>query len=258
MKYLAILITLFFTTGCLDGLAERNLYPFETVNERHEKPKAENVEGVVGDEAYFLETKNEKDIIIYFHGNGESASDVYNYGLANILLGASHLIVVEYPGIKPLQDLKPSQDALVKSGLAAMTYAKMNYPMKKITFFCRSLGNAVCLQVAKQLPPDRLILVSPWTSFKDAAKASPLGFLSGLVSDKFYEANKYDSLSASRHLLVKAIVIHGLEDKLVPAAQGKLLAETNNWTFVGLEGLGHNDIFNSSKTWDNLREYLSK
>ena len=55
-----------------------------------------------------------------------------------------------------------------------------------------------------------------------------------------------------------ALVIHGAQDRIIPAAQGRQLAEAlGKATWVAVEGAGHNDISGVDAYWQAIAAFLA-
>lgn len=128
-------------------------------------------------------------IIIYFHGNAE------DIGLAFDLLYLfgqrmeMHVLAVEYPGYGLYKTQKPNEEYIKQD--ADMIYEYLvkciGIREKDIILFGRSMGSGPTSYLASRKDPYALLLMSPYTSIKEAAK-SLLGwasFLSLIVYEKF-------------------------------------------------------------------------
>ena len=239
MKQIILTLLLVTLSGCklIDSVAKGNLYP---------APDNASTEELG---LYIGEGDN---LIVFLHGNGMDVKSVEDSGLTELLRKYGTVAVPEYPGYGPVEG-EPNQQSIVDRVDMTLQALKLTLPNHKVIIMGWSLGAAVAAQVADKA--DVLILVSPWTSFKDAAMEHPFKLLLRFVSKSFFQENEWDTLSKVSQVKVKATVIHGVNDNLIPVEQGKLVAEALGVEPILIEGAGHNDIF--LHVWDYLDSFLN-
>jgi pimeloyl-ACP methyl ester carboxylesterase len=122
-----------------------------------------------------------------------------------------------------------------------------------------SLGAALSLATAARHPGEvqGVAVLSPWTSLADVARHH---FPPILVRALLRET--YDSLAAARQVTVPALVIHGEEDDLIPAEQGRRIADAlagpaDRIRWVPVPGAGHNDLLAQPMVWEELARFFS-
>ena len=86
-----------------------------------------------------------------------------------------------------------------------------------VIYLGESLGGAVALALAVERPPDGLILQSTFTSVRDIARLHYPFIPRALVPDA------YPSLRRIRDVHAPLLVLHGGDDRLVPAIDGQAL-----------------------------------
>jgi fermentation-respiration switch protein FrsA (DUF1100 family) len=86
-----------------------------------------------------------------------------------------------------------------------------------VIYLGESLGGAVALALAAERPPDGLILQSTFTSVRDIARLHYPIVPRALVPDA------YPSLRRIRDVHAPLLVLHGGDDRLVPAIDGQAL-----------------------------------
>ena len=60
------------------------------------------------------------------------------------------------------------------------------------------------------------------------------------------------------HIEVPALVIHGTDDRIIPAAHGRQLAEAlGSSTWLAIEGAGHNDLLGFSEVWHEIGAFVT-
>jgi len=175
-----------------------------------------------------------RPVLVYFHGNGESAGD--NLGFASEITSLGwDLFLAEYRGYGGLRG-SPTEDGLYRDGEAALAaVAAAGYAPERVILVGRSLGTGVAVEMARRGHGAKLVLVSPFTSMVEVARHH-VGPLAGLVPDE------YDSLDKVGALTIPVIVIHGTRDEVVPFALGERLAKAAHATLIPVEGHGHNDL----------------
>jgi uncharacterized protein len=187
--------------------------------------------------------------VVYFHGNGEQLSDLEDVADALHARGLGFL-GVEYPGYGWAEGAPTERGiyAAAEEGLAWL-HQQHGVGPERIVLLGRSLGSGVAVELARRGRGARLVLVSPYTSMGDMAAAA-FPWLPGrlLVRDRF------DSLSKAPELRLPTLVVHGARDEVVPAAQGRTLAEA----IAGAELLwvpeaGHNDVL--ERSWGEARPF---
>ena len=114
----------------------------------------------------------------------------------------------------------------------------------RVLYLGESLGGAVALALALELPPAGVILQSTFTSVRDMARSHYPLIPSALVPDA------YPSLRRICRLQSPLLVLHGARDEIVPLAHGEALVEaapapTRMHVFPGV---GHNDLLTSAGT----------
>jgi fermentation-respiration switch protein FrsA (DUF1100 family) len=135
----------------------------------------------------------------------------------------------------------PSEQNLIKDGRAARAYleSRSDVNVGSIIFFGESLGAAVALALAVERPPTGVVLRSPFTSLADVGRIHyPFLPVRALLADR------YSSIDRIRELRCPLLVFAGEADRIVPAAQSRVLFDTAPGTdkrLVVLPRVGHND-----------------
>ena len=108
----------------------------------------------------------------------------------------------------------------------------------RIFYLGESLGGAVAIELACSHPPAGLVLVSTFTSIRDASRVHYPFIPAPLVPDA------YPSLERIRTLHAPLLVLHGEHDETAPLAHGKALfdAAPRPKRMQVYPGLGHNDL----------------
>jgi len=190
----------------------------------------------------------ESPVILYFHGNGEVASDYDGIAPLFFDIGAS-LLVVDYRGYgwstgTPLTSkLLPDAEAVVVA--LPTIFAAANIPDPRLFVMGRSLGSAPAVHVAVTFP-DRfngLILDSGFAAMPSVMRR--LGIQPEQFSLTDQELAPVGKARKLRLVMLPLLVLHGEADTLLPVEQGQALYDaspTENKTILRISSAGHNDL----------------
>lgn len=183
-------------------------------------------------------------VVVHFHGNAEQAADSAFLARAFREQGVS-FAAVEYPGY-PGASGSPSESSLVATGEAALRHLSeaMGVSPDRLVLSGQSVGTGVAVTLASKGHGTKLVLLSPYTSLPDVATTVfrwlPLQLL---MRDRF------DSASKASAVRMPTLVIHGVNDEIIPFALGKRLADAlPDAQMVAVEGAGHNDLWGHEET----------
>jgi pimeloyl-ACP methyl ester carboxylesterase len=243
-----LMVSFLLTTGCglMDDLAQRILYPVP----KHDTPW--NMEDLtilkVNDTVGAYDQTAEGPAILYFHGNAVDVRIMDEAGYWGLFQSMGlKVYAVEYPGYG-LASGSPSEESLVAAGVELYKYLKD--VEGEVQIWGRSIGSVVAAQVAARVKPSRLVLMSPFTTFKDMLKTN---FLGRFVSDKFISKNTYDQYLIE--LPVKTLIVHGTKDEVIPFEMGAKLAVAHDAELYRAEGRGHNDLF-TAEVLGKIKQHL--
>ena len=168
-------------------------------------------------------------VLLYLHGARRDVGD--NVYRVNDLrdLGFS-VLAVDYRGFGNSTDELPSEQGAVEDAGAAWRWLVERHPDRDLYIFGYSLGGAVAVQLAAQLGttpvegvalPKGVMLESTFTSMKDMFQTLRWGWLplTPLITERF------DSLDVIDRIKTPLLVVHGSEDRFVPARFGQALYE---------------------------------
>jgi pimeloyl-ACP methyl ester carboxylesterase len=195
--------------------------------------------------------------LLWFHGNGENLETLRLAGLLGELedLGCPSL-AVEYPGYGGLPGA-PSEGSLREAARNAVAWASDHWPGRSLVACGWSLGAAVALPLAAEAGTRirALAVFSAWTRLAEVAR---LHFPAWLVSAVLRES--YDSLALASHVRLPALVAHGGDDGIIPAGQGRQLAQALAGPVRHLElpGVGHNDLLAHRPIWKALETLIDE
>jgi uncharacterized protein len=114
----------------------------------------------------------------------------------------------------------------------------------RVLYLGESLGGAVALALALEVPPVGVILQSTFTSVRDMARVHYPLVPPALVPDA------YPSLRRIPRLHAPLLLLHGARDEIVPLMHGEALAEAARGPsrLHIFAGAGHNDLLAHART----------
>lgn len=172
----------------------------------------------------------QRDIIVYFHGNGGS---LYRDAVRAepLAAGGRGVLMTSYRGFSGNPG-RPSEAGLVLDAQAFTDFARSRLPAGgHLYLFGHSLGGAVALSEAERRPVDGIATLGAFTRLADAAP--PL--VRGILPDR------YDNLARIARPGPPVILFHGTADAIIPYAHGERLAVAGGARarLVPLDGGGH-------------------
>lgn len=192
-------------------------------------------------------TRPEQPLILYFHGNGEIASDYDDLASFYAVAGVS-LLVVDYRGYgwssghplltKLLPDavsvLEALPDLLRAHGMQGAPLVVMG----------RSLGSALAIHLAAIFPEQiaALIVDSGYAEAPSIFERLGVPLPHDLPGD---EELPLFSAEKMRRVQAPVLLLHGTEDELIPFENAKALfaaAPSGRRLLVPIEGAGHNNL----------------
>jgi fermentation-respiration switch protein FrsA (DUF1100 family) len=179
-----------------------------------------------------------QDTVIVFNGNAGNRS--YRADIASRFAESGlSVLLFDYRGYGGNPG-SPSEEGLALDARAARRYlqSRPDIDPQRIVYFGESLGAAVAVRLASEIPPRALILRSPFTSVLDMARQHyrPLAWRA-LVRDRF------PSIDLIPRVGCPVLVIAGTADTIVPTEQSRRLfdAAREPKKLLILEGADHND-----------------
>lgn len=184
-------------------------------------------------------------LILYFHGNGEIAAD-YDDIAPYYKQQEVTLLVVDYRGYGRSAGT-PSASSLLTDAVAVFESIghitlENHLSPSRLYVMGRSLGSAAAIQVAAHAGKRLTGLII------ESGFASTFALLSrlGVHLEGANEAQDgFGNLSKIEHLTLPTLILHGLEDRLIPPSEGRALYEhcaAQHKQLVMIPRAGHNDI----------------
>lgn len=191
-------------------------------------------------------------LVVYYGGNAEDVSlNFTDLGRFNI----QSFLFMNYRGYGG-SDGKPSETALLTDALFVIDHmlATEGVDPAHMVLMGRSLGSGVAVHVAAKRKVGGIILVTPFDSLVNVARAHYPIFPVGLMLK-----HRFDSAALAPGITTPALFLTASHDQVVPVRFAKKLEAV--WggpvTTVTVEGTDHNSIETSPVYWDAVNEYLS-
>ncbi len=181
--------------------------------------------------------RDNKPVIIYFHGNGGSLPGRVDR-FRRLIKDGIGLVGVEYRGYGGSGGT-PTEQGLIADAEAAYAFAVSHYPVQQIVVWGGSLGSGVAVALAAEKPIGRLILEAPFTSTAAVGARRywylPVRFL---MKDQFHSDERIGKVTAP------LLILHGVLDRTVPYSMGERMFELANKPkhIVRFLDGGHNDL----------------
>lgn len=178
-----------------------------------------------------------RGLVFFLHGNAGNlqswTSNIGYYAEINY-----DLFIFDYRGYGKSSGHIGNEQQLHEDVRAAWDSVAPLYPDKPIVVYGRSLGTALAARLARDVEPDLLMLVSPFTSMIAMAKQQ-YPFLPGAL---VRYPLRTDRLIAD--IRTPIVFVHGDKDWLIPLAHSMALRDLvrTESTLLVIEGAGHNDI----------------
>lgn len=185
-------------------------------------------------------------VILYFHGNGEIASDYDSIAPAYTRIGVT-LFVVDYRGYGT-SDGTPTASHLVADAWTCFEKAREVLAERKIEagalyVMGRSLGSAAAIEIASRAP-DRLAGLIIESGFAYTfALIERIGFLQ--LPDAFENKDGFGNLDKIANVRLRTLLIHGERDWIIPVTDAEALYDASpaeEKTLLRIPGAGHNDL----------------
>jgi hypothetical protein len=245
-------------------LLEKRLiyFPFRTLEVtpkelglRYEEARLVAEDGVTL-HGWFLPVEGSRLTVLVCHGNAGNISHRLDRAMLMHAKLKTDVFLFDYRGYG-LSQGAPDEEGTYRDARAAHRYLSTARGVApgNLIIFGESLGAAVALQLALEVPARALVLEAPFTSISDMA-GSVLPFLPvGRLL-----RTRYDNLAKIGGLRMPLLILHGDRDTTVPFAQGRRLFEAapEPKQFFPIPGAGHNDTYfiGGDSYWRAWGEFL--
>ncbi len=199
------------------------------------------------------EAENSQGSILFFHGNGELASDYIDIAAIFRQRNIS-FVCVDYRGYGNSSGY-PGAGSMIDDAHDIFKYIRNLIPREKEVFIVmgRSLGCVSALEIAASYENeiDGLIIESGFA--RTIPLLAILGVNAGYLGIR--EEDGFDNEEKMRSFSKPLLIIHATEDFLIPINQAEILFDTAASPYkilLKVPNAGHNDIF-----FQGMKEYLT-
>jgi pimeloyl-ACP methyl ester carboxylesterase len=208
------------------------------------------VDGAVLNALHF-EQKDARGLIFFLHGNAGNlvdwVTDLEFYRQANY-----DLFIFDYRGYGKSTGTLKSQAQAESDVRIAWDFIAPRYADKPVVIYGRSIGSALATELAVQVNPALLVLVSPFTSMIDMAKQRYPFAPSWLLRYPFKTDEIIENVAS------KVLLIHGDKDNFIPITHSQSLQQRTQSpsTLLVINGANHSNIHNFDSYISGLTEAL--
>lgn len=201
---------------------------------------------------WFIPASRSSPTILLCHGNAGNIG--HRLGIIRIFNRLNlNVFIFDYRGYGQSSG-RPSEKGLYLDARAAYDYliSRSDIDKDKIIFYGESLGGAIAVDLASRVDPCALITEGTFTSTLDIARE-----LYPFLPVRLAVTMKYDTLSKIKDLTAPKLIIHSLDDEIVPFDHGRRLFEDapEPKQFYQMSG-GHNEAVSEAE--DEFAERIDK
>lgn len=190
--------------------------------------------------------------VVLYHGNAGSACDRAFY--ADLFAAAGYgYIIVEYAGYS--NDERIPTHELVKQDVENVASYLKNQNMESVIVVGESIGTGAAAYHASIAPPEKLLLISPFTDLSSIARSRFWFYPTDIMVN-----NAFNNVAALDTYKGEVTIIHGLSDAIIPHKLGYELFQSLQITkkLVSIENAGHNDLFQYEDTYSAINEFFMR
>lgn len=172
--------------------------------------------------------------ILFLHGNGDTVAG--SARMVSQLVEAGYgALLVEFRGYAGNPGA-PTEQGLYHDGFAAVDWLRSQGLSADQTIIAGySLGSGVASKLAADQPAAALIMIAPFTSIPAVA----WGHFPWLPTERLMR-DRYDTIDRIAAIKAPILLIHGSDDRTVPADNSRILARANpSASLVLVPGQGH-------------------
>lgn len=191
-------------------------------------------------------------VVVLYHGNAGSACDraFYTQFFTNAGYG---YVLVEYAGFS--NDPREPSHELIKQDVRNVISYLQTTKINGVAIVGESIGTGFAAYHASLAPPQKLLLITPFTDLLDIAKERFWFYPTTFMVD-----NALDNTVALENYRGKVTIIHGENDLIIPYRYGQRLFDSlsTEKEFVTIIGSGHNDLFTHQETYVAFQDFLTQ
>lgn len=183
--------------------------------------------------------KADAPVLLYLHG---ARRNIWGstFRMRNMQELGFAVLAVDYRGFGQSTAELPSEDSVLEDARAAWEWIAREHPGRARYIFGHSLGGAIAIDLANATDDEAGVMVeATFTSIADVVGTMRWGWLpvGPLITQRF------DSVNKVAHIGSPLLVVHGSDDRLIPAELGRRLydaaREPKRWVLV--EGGTHHN-----------------
>jgi pimeloyl-ACP methyl ester carboxylesterase len=189
--------------------------------------------------------------VVLYHGNAGSACDRAFLAEQFTAAGYGYILVV-YAGYSN-DPVPPTHERIRQDVQNVIDYLKTNN-IGPVAVVGESIGAGVAAYHTSLLPPERLLLISPFTNLADVAATRFWFYPTRHLVDNAYDVERDLATFPG-----PTTIIHGTNDRIIPFRLGETLYHslTGTKTLVPITDAHHNNLFTSPATYRALAEFLA-
>ena len=194
----------------------------------------------------------ERGTVVLYHGNAGSVCDRAFYAEQFTAAGYGYTLV-EYAGYS--NEPRKTTHELVKQDVRNTIAYLEEQGGTRVFVVGESIGSGAAAYHTALAPPEKLLLIAPFTTLPDVARTHFWYYPAGLLVQ-----NAFDNPALLSDYAGSVTIIHGTNDRVIPHKLGQALYESlpaENKAFVSIPDHGHNNLFRSQLTWDTLDAFLT-
>lgn len=191
-------------------------------------------------------TYEDRPIIIYFGGNGDSSAKFFNNSLIteNPIFIEYNFIMLDYPTYG-LSKGTLNEENNFKMAILTYEYVveELGYTSDNIHVIGYSLGSGIATYLASKKAIKNLVLIAPYSSFIDVGNTMfPIfyGPFKHLIKDK------YESVNYASDVESNVLIVASKKDEVIKFRLSKKLSNSfSNVKFSEFQDLRHNDFYDN-------------
>ncbi|OMJ65814.1 hypothetical protein SteCoe_37582 [Stentor coeruleus] len=161
-------------------------------------------------------------VVIYFHGNAEDLG--LSYEIIDMLRTVLHvhILAVEYPGYGVYCG-KPTAEGILNDAECVYSFVLgLGVKPENIFTFGRSIGSGPATFLARTRKIGCLMLMSAYTSIKEAAK-----HFAGKIGERLIK-ERFENIKHMPYITCPTFLVHGIKDTVIPYYHSQKLHELCN------------------------------
>lgn len=197
---------------------------------------------MIGPERGLLTRTGARRLLVFYHGNGESACNWRFLGPNHLAPLGYDTLVMEYPGYAG-DPRKPGSDTILNAARIAHGWAAARYD--EVAVMGYSIGSGPASYHAGLGGVSKLLLFAPFDSMYRLLVGKGFWYPRRLL------ANDYDNIAALRELPPGTVIVHGARDRLIPPSHAVALHDAirsrgGDVSMIVRPDLGHGGLFSGA------------